>query len=164
VPLISGSPQELTQVFLNLVINAAQAVGHSGQLEVRAHVEDDGVIVCVEDDGCGISVDMGDRIFDPFFTTKAVGEGSGLGLAISHEIVRRHGGEIRFESPSSRGGAAFFVHLPLDSVSSRRSPSRADALLHCRDGSKEEDGEEEGGKESREEARGLGEKAPDAEC
>jgi signal transduction histidine kinase len=108
------APQELQQVFLNLLLNAAQAVGESGAILIETQQDgESGVVVHVEDDGCGIAAEHLERIFDPFFTTKAVGEGSGLGLGIAHGIVRSHGGEIRVASAPGRG-SRFSVHLPVD--------------------------------------------------
>ena len=111
VPLVWGAPQELQQVFLNLVMNAAQAVGTGGTIQLRTESAGGRVVVHVEDDGAGIDPGIRDRIFDPFFTTKAVGEGSGLGLGIALGIVRSHGGEIRVDSEPGRG-TRFSVHLP----------------------------------------------------
>ncbi len=109
---VHGAPQELQQVFLNLVLNAAQAIESEGTIRVATELEGDRVLVHVEDDGCGIAPEHVERIFDPFFTTKPVGQGSGLGLGIAHGIVRSHGGEIRVASRSG-GGARFSVHLPI---------------------------------------------------
>jgi signal transduction histidine kinase len=113
VPVLCA-PQELQQVFLNLLLNAAQAVGEAGTICIETQQDgESGVVVHVEDDGCGIAAEHLERIFDPFFTTKAVGEGSGLGLGIAHGIVRSHGGEIRVASAPGRG-SRFSVHLPVD--------------------------------------------------
>jgi PAS domain S-box-containing protein len=112
VPPLPCAPQELQQVFLNLVMNAAQAIDETGEIRVKTRVMDDFVRVYVEDDGCGIPPEMVRRIFDPFFTTKAVGEGTGLGLGIALEIVRKHGGEIGVESEPGEG-TAFCVRLPI---------------------------------------------------
>lgn len=109
---VRGAPQELQQVFLNLVLNAAQAIGEAGTIRIATEIEDDCVVVHVEDDGCGIASEHLERVFDPFFTTKPVGEGSGLGLGIAHGIVRSHGGEICVESRIG-GGSRFSVHLPI---------------------------------------------------
>ena len=106
------APEELQQVFVNLVLNAAHALGESGTIGVATRRDGDRVVVDVEDDGSGIEPSRLGRIFDPFFTTKAVGEGSGLGLAIAHGIVASHGGEIRVVSEPGRG-SRFSVHLPL---------------------------------------------------
>jgi PAS domain S-box-containing protein len=112
-PPIFCAPQELQQVFLNLVLNAGQSIGCSGTLRIVTEPDGDGVTVRFEDDGCGIAPDVLSRIFDPFFTTKPVGKGTGLGLGIAYEIVRRHGGEITVQSEVGRG-SCFSVHLPVD--------------------------------------------------
>jgi PAS domain S-box-containing protein len=112
LPLVACAPQELQQVFLNLVLNASQAIAHSGTIRVRTEAQDRSVMVWIEDDGCGIEPSLLDRIFDPFFTTKPVGEGTGLGLGIAHEIVRKHGGEITIDSKPGRG-SVFGVRLPV---------------------------------------------------
>jgi PAS domain S-box-containing protein len=104
-------PQRLKQVFLNLLVNAGQAIEGTGRIRVSTSSEGDRVHVVVEDDGCGIPPELRERIFDPFFTTKPVGRGTGLGLSIAYEIVRSHGGEIWCESERGRG-TAFHVRLP----------------------------------------------------
>ncbi len=112
LPLLECAPQELHQVFLNLVMNAGQAIGVTGEIRVVTCEEDDAIIVSVIDDGCGIPADRVGRIFEPFFTTKPVGEGTGLGLGIAREIVQRHGGEIDVESTPGEG-TVFSVRLPV---------------------------------------------------
>ena len=106
VPSIHGSPGELEQVLLNLVLNAKAAMGEHGTLRVTSRPVRTMLEITVADDGAGIAPDVIERVFDPFFTTKPVGEGTGLGLAISHEIVRRHGGELRLESRHGEGTVA----------------------------------------------------------
>jgi PAS domain S-box-containing protein len=113
LPPIYCAPQELKQVFLNLILNAGHAVGDSGLIRLQTEREGDAVAISVEDDGCGIAPEVLDRIFDPFFTTKPVGDGTGLGLGIAYQIVRSHGGEIRVDSRPGVG-ACFRVVLPLD--------------------------------------------------
>ena len=114
IPAIHGDPSGLRQVFMNLLINACQAVKESGQIEIAtAHSAKEGVItVQVRDTGCGIAPDVIDRIWDPFFTTKEVGKGVGLGLALTYNIVKRHGGEIRVDSSAGKG-TTFTVLLPV---------------------------------------------------
>jgi PAS domain S-box-containing protein len=112
VPAIECAPRELEQVFLNLVLNAVDAIGDSGTIRLMTAVSGTRVRVEVEDDGCGIAPDVLERVFDPFFTTKPVGQGTGLGLAISYEIAQRHGGEIAVRSEVGRG-TTFTVLLPL---------------------------------------------------
>jgi len=108
---VLGDAQELKQVFLNLVINASQAV--SGDEAIRIGTEQIGAraVITVEDQGCGITPDVIAHIFDPFFTTKRVGEGTGLGLSIAYQIVRNHGGELTVDSEPGRG-STFRVELP----------------------------------------------------
>ncbi len=113
IPPIVCAPREIQQVFLNLLVNAADAVGDRGLVRIATRCFDDTLHVGFQDDGCGIAPDCLDRIFDPFFTTKPVGEGTGLGLPLSYEIVRRHGGEIQIASERDVG-SCFTVVLPLE--------------------------------------------------
>jgi two-component system, NtrC family, sensor kinase len=96
LPPVQADISRLTEVFVNLLSNAADAMPHDGTLTVRATLcaEDGAVRIEVQDTGCGIEPENLPRIFDPFFTTKAPGHGTGLGLSISHGIVKDHGGEI----------------------------------------------------------------------
>jgi signal transduction histidine kinase len=112
LPEIDCAPRELEQVFLNLLLNAADAVGDAGTIHVASAVVGARARVDVADDGSGIAPEQLARVFDPFFTTKPVGKGTGLGLAISYEIVQRHGGEIEVRSELGRG-TVFSVWLPL---------------------------------------------------
>jgi signal transduction histidine kinase len=111
VPPVAGARRELEQVFLNLIVNAAQSLDGLGTLRLRTALVDGEVEIAVTDTGRGIAPELLDRIFDPFFTTKPVGEGTGLGLSISHEIVRRHGGRIDVASELGRG-TEISVRLP----------------------------------------------------
>src|SRR5262245_5744646 len=112
LPAIECEPQRLKQLFLNLLVNAAQAVGERGHIQVRCAIRDGAVELAFRDDGCGIAPEHLDRIFDPFFTTKPVGVGTGLGLAIAFRIVEEHGG--RLEVSSEPGiGTEFRVWLPV---------------------------------------------------
>jgi PAS domain S-box-containing protein len=120
VPLVDASESRLGQVFLNLLVNAAQAIPDGAmerhQIRVSTRQHDGRVEIAVEDTGCGIPREVLDRIFDPFFTTKPVGTGTGLGLAICHEIVAAFGGEIAVESEVGQG-TRFTVRLkPSSSV------------------------------------------------
>ncbi len=113
LPLIDGNANQLQQVFVNLVTNAAQAAqerGNGGHITITAEPWLDGVAVIIQDDGPGIPGDIADRIFEPFFTTKPEGQGTGLGLSICYGIVTEHGGQIRLLE--SERGAAFRVELP----------------------------------------------------
>jgi len=111
VGAVDAAPSELERVFLNLVVNAAQAIAGAGTIWLRTARYEDAVEIAIADDGAGIAPGLVDRIFDPFFTTKPVGEGTGLGLTISHEIVRRHGGSIDVSSEPGRG-TEFRIRLP----------------------------------------------------
>lgn len=114
------SPEELTvladhfqmeQLFLNLILNAIQAMPEGGTLLIRTGVVDGFLVAEVADNGVGISPEIQKRIFDPFFTTRDVGEGTGLGLTVSDTIVRAHGGSIEVESEENRG-TVFRFRLP----------------------------------------------------
>ena len=101
---IMGFPGQIDQVLMNLLTNAAQAIGdRGGTIHVTARCQDDRVLLQVSDDGPGIPADILPRVFDPFFTTKDVGEGSGLGLSIVHGIIDRHGGHIDVDSQPGQG-------------------------------------------------------------
>jgi signal transduction histidine kinase len=105
---------EIERVVTNLLVNALHALaGEDGgeHVVVAVAAQDGRALLHVEDDGCGIDVEVLDRIFDPFFTTKPVGKGTGLGLAISYHIVKAHGGEIRVSSEPGRG-TSVAVELP----------------------------------------------------
>jgi PAS domain S-box-containing protein len=112
LPALSASAGQLRQVFLNLIVNALQAVAEGGSVSVSSALEGDTAVVRVRDDGCGIPAEIQHRLFEPFFTTKPADQGTGLGLYISYEIVRAHGGEIRVDSAPG-AGATFEVRLPL---------------------------------------------------
>jgi signal transduction histidine kinase len=110
---IVGFPGQVDQVLMNLLTNAAQAIGdRGGTIEVAARNQDDRVVLTIADDGPGIPSEVLPRIFDPFFTTKDVGEGSGLGLSIVHGIVERHGGHIDVDSRPGQG-TKFSISFPL---------------------------------------------------
>jgi PAS domain S-box-containing protein len=111
VPPVRGAPQELKQVFLNLVINAGQAIRGGEGIRITTRREAERVVVLLRDEGCGIPPERIERVFDPFFTTKPVGEGTGLGLSISYQIVHSHGGHISVESEPGCG-TCFRVELP----------------------------------------------------
>lgn len=112
LPLVKCYPQQLGQVFLNFLVNAAHAIDQHGVVKVATRVNGGGVEVTISDTGCGIAEGNLVKIFEPFFTTKERGTGTGLGLAISYEIVQRHGGSIDVESEVGVG-STFRVNLPL---------------------------------------------------
>jgi signal transduction histidine kinase len=111
LPRITGRPQEITRVVVNLLVNAAQAVGERGVVRVTTRPSEGGVALAVADDGVGMTPETRARLFEPFFTTKPVGQGTGLGLAVAHGIVARHGGRIEVRSEVGRG-TTFTVWLP----------------------------------------------------
>ena len=113
LPEIECLPSELNQVFLNLLVNASQAVGpERGLIVVRSGAAGNAVWVEVEDNGCGIAAEHLPRVFDPFFTTKPVGRGTGLGLSLAYGIVQKHQGSIDVLSEPGRG-TCFRVTLPV---------------------------------------------------
>ena len=113
LPLVVADPSLIQQVFMNLIINAAEAMDGNGRMDLTTRLEPDGefVEILFADSGHGISEENQERIFDPFFTTKEVGHGTGLGLAISFGIVKEHEGTIAVESEPGKG-ATFTVRLP----------------------------------------------------
>jgi len=111
IPPVEGFSSQLDQVFLNLIVNAKQAMGGKGDLWISTGVRDEGVFVCIEDSGPGIARDKLEAIFEPGFTTKKKGAGLGLGLAICQQIVDKHHGRIWAHNRAT-GGACFTVWLP----------------------------------------------------
>jgi len=116
LPSIEAVPDQIKQVFLNLITNATEACGQAqgGTLTIRTWQEDDRVAIAFSDTGVGIKPNEMDLIFQPFFTTKGAVKGTGLGLSISHGIVKNHKGEIRVDSKPGKG-STFTVFLPLQS-------------------------------------------------
>ena len=115
LPMPDIDPNQIQQVFVNLINNAAQAVastGRPGTIVVRARRWLDGVAIDIIDDGPGMSEALATQVFEPFFTTKAEGEGTGLGLSISQGIVKEHGGRIMLSSDEGKG-STFTVQLPI---------------------------------------------------
>jgi two-component system, NtrC family, sensor kinase len=123
LPLVPCLAGEINQVFLNLIVNAAQAIGEKvkaggssapkGRIVISTRQDGAWVEIAIQDTGPGIPPEVLPRIFDPFFTTKPVGAGTGQGLAIAHAVVvETHGGSISVESDDGRG-ATFFVRLPV---------------------------------------------------
>jgi signal transduction histidine kinase len=113
LPKITGFPGKLNQVFMNLLINAGQAMTEKGELFVRSFIADAHIVIEIEDTGKGIEADKIAQIFVPFFTSKPIGEGTGLGLSISHQIIKQHNGEITAKSELGKG-SCFTVYLPID--------------------------------------------------
>jgi two-component system NtrC family sensor kinase len=112
LPAVTGNPRNIQQVFLNLMLNAIQAMPEGGQLTVRGTVTQGFLRVDIRDTGTGIAEENLAKVFDPFFTTKEPGMGTGLGLAVSYGIVEAHRGKITVESKVGKG-TTFSVYLPL---------------------------------------------------
>jgi signal transduction histidine kinase len=111
-PVVFADHFQMEQLFLNLVLNAVQAMPNGGKLTLRTRIRGGNAVVEVIDTGTGIPEEIRERIFDPFFSTREVGKGTGLGLAVSYNIVAAHGGDIEVESQEGEG-ASFRVTLPL---------------------------------------------------
>jgi signal transduction histidine kinase len=111
LPEIECLPAQLNQVFMNILMNAAQSMQEGGTITVRTGTQGDDVWVAISDTGRGIPADQQKRIFEPFYTTKRVGEGTGLGLSLSYGIVEKHGGSIEVKSEVGVG-TTFRVVLP----------------------------------------------------
>jgi signal transduction histidine kinase len=115
IPLVSASPVQINQVFLNLLVNAMQAIEQThredGRIIVRTLASGKDVVIEITDNGCGIPPEVLPQIFDPFFTTKGLGDGTGLGLSITHGIIQDHSGRMEVESTPGQG-TTFRVILP----------------------------------------------------
>jgi signal transduction histidine kinase len=111
LPRIFGDTNQLQQVFVNLSLNACEAMPNGGTLLISTACASDHVVIKVIDTGLGIKREHVDKIFEPFFTTKPVGKGTGLGLSVSYGIVHQHGGTLEVESQEGKG-TTFTVTLP----------------------------------------------------
>ena len=108
---VEGFPQKINQVFMNILVNAAQAIKDKGEIRIRTWQQGPDVAVAISDTGTGIAKEHLGRIFDPFFTTKDVGKGTGLGMNIAYNVVQEHGGRIEVTSEVGQG-TCFTVFLP----------------------------------------------------
>jgi signal transduction histidine kinase len=124
LPEIAGDTEKLKQVFMNLLINARQAIGRNGEIAITTGVDplSGSVLIIFKDDGPGMASDVLDKIFDPFFTTKPTGQGTGLGLSVSYGIIEDHQGDIEVSSEVGRG-AEFRIRLPIGNPSSNPEPA-----------------------------------------
>ncbi len=118
-PPVCCSVSDMNQVFLNLLVNAAHAIGdlvkgtgQKGKIRVATRQENRTALITISDTGSGIAKSIRDRIFDPFFTTKEVGRGTGQGLAIARSVVDRHKGTLTFSSEVGKG-TSFYIRLPI---------------------------------------------------
>jgi two-component system NtrC family sensor kinase len=112
LPEVECYPQQLNQVFMNMLVNAAQAIKTKGDITIRTRSLEDAVEISISDTGIGIPEENLARIFDPFFTTKEVGKGTGLGLNVGYNIVKKHKGTIDVKSKVGEG-TTFTIRLPV---------------------------------------------------
>ncbi len=112
VPAAKCNPQQLNQVFMNILINAADSIDEKGVITIKSWQENSFVFVSISDTGCGISENNLTKVFDPFFTTKTVGKGTGLGMSISYDIIKKHNGKFKVESKVGKG-TTFTLSLPV---------------------------------------------------
>ncbi|MBW8898394.1 MAG: PAS domain-containing sensor histidine kinase, partial [Massilia sp.] len=112
LPDIKCLASQLNQVFMNLLVNAAQAIHNRGVITIATGAANGWVWIRISDNGCGIPQQNLKRVFEPFFTTKPVGSGTGLGLSLSYSIVNKHGGRIEVVSTPDVG-TTFTIHLPV---------------------------------------------------
>lgn len=131
IPHIPCHINEINQVFLNLIVNAAQAIQSAGRKPAEGHIKvkttslDDSILISISDNGTGIKKDDRSKVFNPFFTTKEVGKGTGQGLSITHDIVTvRHGGRIWFETEVGKG-TTFHVLLPAEDRTGKKPEEKA---------------------------------------
>ena len=113
LPPVECYPQQLNQVFMNLLVNAGHAMETMGEIRIATRTDGDHVEIAIQDTGCGIPEKNLKHIFDPFFTTKPVGKGTGLGLNVVYNIVKKHGGEINAVSQVG-AGTTFTIRLPIE--------------------------------------------------
>ncbi|MCP4720365.1 MAG: response regulator [Desulfobacteraceae bacterium] len=111
IPLVEAWPQKLNQVFMNILVNAAQAILEKGEISIHTFAQGPDVKIAISDTGSGIAPENLSKIFDPFFTTKAVGKGTGLGMNIAYNIIKEHKGNIEVQSEMGQG-SCFTITLP----------------------------------------------------
>lgn len=116
IPSISCNPQQISQVLMNIIVNAAYAITEKGEIRIKTYALNGDVFIEISDTGSGMPADVIDRIFEPFFTTKPVGKGTGLGLSIAYGIVKEHNGSIDVKSKHGEG-TMFTVRLPVQQSS-----------------------------------------------
>jgi len=115
IPEVECYPHQLSQVFMNLLVNASQAIEDNGEIGIRTYTEEDRVFIKISDTGKGMSKELMNRIFEPFYTTKPVGKGTGLGLSVSYGIIEKHQGSLKVESEEGKG-TTFTVEIPVNSI------------------------------------------------
>ena len=113
IPTVRGYPQQINQVFMNILVNAAQAIEKKGEIHIRTRNRNGYVEVFISDTGCGIPAENIPKIFDPFYTTKDVGKGTGLGMNIAYNIIQKHNGTIDVQSEVGKG-TTFCIRIPAE--------------------------------------------------
>jgi len=111
LPEIECVPQQINQIFMNILVNAAQAIPERGEIHISTAKKNNGAEITIKDTGAGIPANKIDKIFDPFFTTKDPGKGTGLGLHVAYNIIKKHGGSIAVKSEVGKG-TEFAIWLP----------------------------------------------------
>lgn len=112
LPLARIVPDQMLQVFVNILINALDAIGGKGNIKVSSYYKDEYIYIEIADNGCGMDSETAGKIFDPFYTTKEVGKGTGLGLSVSYSIVKKFNGEILVNSEINKG-STFKIKIPV---------------------------------------------------
>ena len=112
LPLVECMPSQINQVFLNIIVNASQAIEKDGVITIKSEQVDDDVCISIMDNGMGIDEEKSAHIFDPFYTTKPVGVGTGLGLSVSYGIITAHHGHLEVDSKINQG-TIFKIILPI---------------------------------------------------
>ncbi|HWR73393.1 MAG TPA: HAMP domain-containing sensor histidine kinase, partial [Nitrospirota bacterium] len=113
VPPLTIDPDQIQQVFLNLILNARDAMPDGGRLDISVKKTNSHVEMIFSDTGTGIGAELKDKVFDPFFTTKGPTRGTGLGLSICYSIIKDHGGTIEIDSEQGRG-TRFIIKIPIE--------------------------------------------------
>ncbi|MDX1777392.1 MAG: ATP-binding protein, partial [Thermodesulfobacteriota bacterium] len=114
LPPVEGDPNQIKQVFMNMMVNAAEAMSEGGgalTIATGSKSDESSIFITFKDEGTGIPSEIQSKIFDPFFTTKGVGKGTGLGLSTSYGIIQSHHGNIDVESQPGKG-TTFTIYLP----------------------------------------------------
>ena len=122
LPYVVCHPHQLNQVFMNILVNAAQAIENQGEIFIATRAIGDEVKITFTDTGCGIPKDKINRIFEPFYTTKEVGKGTGLGLHLAYNIIQKHNGSIEVKSDAGIG-TTFTIRLPVNEAASEMNDS-----------------------------------------
>jgi len=129
LPAVQGDEVELRHVFMNLLLNARDAMPQGGEIQIEGGLEGERVKITIADEGRGIPQESLERVFDPFFTTKGA-HGTGLGLSMAHSVMSRLGGEIRAGN-RPQGGAVFILTFPGAEIQTTKAVARREARLQA---------------------------------